>query len=193
MLTTALFLTAALMRPVTEPDPRIVLVPTHNLSGERWADLRRKQSIKIDTYLTTEFGKRQVDIVPRSEVEDAMKRLEIDFSDEEQLTRATMYRLGRELRATYLYLPVILATEQNYQDRDLYTDREGRTDVKVWFLDIANEKPVLSAQTFVGRSGGLRITLKPSDRQIQAAANAVRDSLKEHWGLFSQRSTAKGQ
>ncbi|MDX2066346.1 MAG: hypothetical protein SFX74_11430 [Fimbriimonadaceae bacterium] len=193
MLTPALFLAAAMLRPVPEPEPRIVLVPTHNLSGERWADLRRKQSNKIDQYLVTEFGKRKVEIVPRTEVEEAIKRLEIDFSDEEQLTRATMFRLGRELRATYLFLPVILATEQNFQDRDLYTDREGRTDVKVWFLDVANERPLVSARTFVGRSGGMRITLKPSDRQIQAAANAVRDSLAEHWGLFSKRDTSKGR
>ena len=78
-------------------------------------------------------------------------------------------------------------SEQKQQDRDLYTDREGRTDVKAWFLDVKEEKAVFSGKMFIGRSGGMRITLRPSDRQVQAAENAVSESLKEVWKALGAR------
>ena len=159
--------------------PRFVLFPTMNESGEKWEELKRKQNEKIDSYLREEFTKRGFEVVPAREVDEATRRLKIDFSDEEQLKRVTMFRLGKELKADYFYLPIIINTEQATQKRNLYDDKEGRTSVKAWFLNVTSEKPVFSAKTFNGRSGGNRITLRPSDRQIQASANAVRDSLVE--------------
>jgi hypothetical protein len=116
-----------------------------------------------------------------------MDELKIDFSDEEQQKRATLYELGKKLNADYILLGVITHTEQKEFNRTLYKDIEGRTDAKIWFLDVKGEKPILSAKTVTGRSGGNRITLKPSDRQIQAAANAFRDALKEFFIGYPER------
>jgi len=180
------FIATALMAgtPI-DPKPRVVLIPTMNESGEKWEDFKRKQNDKVDSFLRAEFNRRGFEVVTQSEVASAIKKLNIDFTDEEQLKRTTMFSLGRELNADFFYVPIIVTTEQATQDRVLYNDREGRTSVKAWFLDVRNEKPIFSAKTFNGRSGGNRLTLRPSDRQIQAAANAVRDSLADFFKEYS--------
>lgn len=159
--------------------PRVVIVPIQNQSGEKWDELRGKQVVKATEYLNEQFSKRGFQVVSPTEVKDATDALKIDFTDEEQQKRATLFELGKKLGADYILFGIITHTEQKQFERALYKDIEGRTDAKVWFLNVKDEKPILSAKTFTGRSGGNRITLRPSDRQIQAAANAFRDALKE--------------
>lgn len=183
-LATYFIATALLASTPADPKPRVVLIPTMNESGEKWEDLKKKQNDKVDSFLREEFTRRGFEVVVKDDVTSAIKKLNIDFTDDEQLKRATMFSLGKELNADYFYIPVIVSTEQATQKRDLYDDKEGRTSVKAWFLDVKNEKPIFSAKTFNGRSGGNRITLRPSDRQIQAAANAVRDSLADFFKGF---------
>jgi hypothetical protein len=167
--------------------PTVAIVPTVNVSGEKWEDFRRRQATKIDAYLEKEFKAKGFKVIDPLFVQNAVEKLKIDFSDDETPKRSALFQLGKELGADYTYLPILQNTEQKQQDRDLYTDREGRTDVKIWFLNVREEKPILNAKTFIGRSGGLRFTFRPSDRQIQAAENAVRDSLNEAWKIFEPR------
>jgi TolB-like protein len=166
--------------------PRVAVVPILNLSGEKWEELKAKQSAKATEFLTEQFTRRGFDLVPPQDVKGAIAELKLDFTDEEQQKRATLFDLGKKLNADYILLGVITHTEQKEFQRVLYKDIEGRTDAKIWFLDVRGEKPILSAKTFTGRSGGNRVTLKPSDRQIQAAANAFRDALKEFFIAFPE-------
>lgn len=161
--------------------PTIAILPILNTSGEKWEDLKRKQADKMYAYSVRSFEQKGFKVVPQAAVLEAIKANDVDLSDEENLKRATFFQVAKAVSADFVYVAQITNTEQKEQKRDLYEDREGRTDVKVWFLDVKAEKPILSAKTFIGRSGGMRITLRPSDRQIQAAENAVRDSLNEAW------------
>jgi hypothetical protein len=172
-----------------ETGPRVALVPVQNLSGEKWEDLKRRQSAKSDEYMREQFLRRGFQVINADEVARAIQRLEIDFTDEEQHKRSTLYELGRHLDVDYILLGLITSTSQAQRDRTFYTDIEGRTDVKVWLLDVRSEKPVLSAKPFTGRSGGNRITFdnKGSERQIQAAVNGFRDALKEFFSLYPER------
>jgi hypothetical protein len=191
------FVLAAAAAATAQPEaPRVALVPVLNLSGEKWEDLKRRQSAKADEYLREQFLLRGFQVVDEREVARAMALLEIDFADEEQQKRSTLYELGRKLEVDYILLGVITGTAQAQRDRLFYTDIEGRTDVKVWFLDVRNERPILSAKPFTGRSGGNRITIdnRGSDRQIQASANAFRDALKDFFRAFPVReSGVKGK
>lgn len=141
----------------------------------------RRQKEKISGFLTKEFTKRGYTIVSEASILEAIKTLKIDLKDEEEYRKANFFAIAKEVKADYIFVPVITNSEQKQQDRDLYTDREGRTDVKTWFLDAKEEKAILSAKIFIGRSGGLRFNLRPSDRQVQAAENAVAESLREAW------------
>lgn len=186
-MTSTLIALALVALQQEKPAPSIALISGLNLSGEKNKDLMKRQSDKVNGFLTKEFTKRGYRVVPEATVNEAIKTLKIDLSDEEEYKRATFYSIAKAVSADYIYVPVIVNSEQKQQDRDLYTDREGRTDVKIWFLDAKEEKSILSAKVFIGRSGGLRFNFRPSDRQVQAAENAVSESLKEAWKVIGGR------
>ncbi|MEI7578261.1 MAG: hypothetical protein WCK51_15340 [Armatimonadota bacterium] len=186
-MTTTLLAYAILTSSQVGATTTIAFIPGLNLSGEKNKDLMQRQSEKVAKFLSREFTKKGYQVVPEASVLEAIKALKIDLTDEEEYRKANFFALAKEVKADYIYVPVIVNSEQKQQDRDLYTDREGRTDVKAWFLDVKEEKAVFSGKLFIGRSGGLRITLRPSDRQVQAAENAVSESLKEAWKAIGVR------
>ena len=188
-MTTALITLALLTQANTfvQSAPTVAFIPGLNLSGEKNKDLVKRQSEKVSGFLSREFSKKGYNIVPEAAVLEAVKSLKIDLTDEEEYRKVNFFAIAKAVKADYIYVPVIMNSEQKQQDRDLYTDREGRTDVKAWFLDVKEEKAVFSGKMFIGRSGGMRITLRPSDRQVQAAENAVSESLKEVWKALGVR------
>ena len=188
-MTTALISLALLTQANTsvQSAPTVAFIPGLNLSGEKNKDLVKRQSEKVSGFLSREFSKKGYNIVPEAAVLEAVKSLKIDLTDEEEYRKVNFFAIAKAVKADYIYVPVIMNSEQKQQDRDLYTDREGRTDVKAWFLDVKEEKAIFSGKMFIGRSGGMRITLRPSDRQVQAAENAVSESLKEVWKALGAR------
>lgn len=186
-MTSTLLALAFLSQSQTVAAPTVAFIPGLNLSGEKNKDLMQRQSEKVSKFLTREFSKKGYNVVSEATVMEAIKSLKIDLTDEEEYRKANFFAIAKQVKADYIYVPVIVNSEQKQQDRDLYTDREGRTDVKAWFLDVKEEKAVFSGKMFIGRSGGMRITLRPSDRQVQAAENAVSESLKEVWKALGAR------
>jgi hypothetical protein len=186
-MTTTLLALAFLSQSQAVAAPTVAFIPGLNLSGEKNKDLMQRQTEKVSKFLTREFSKKGYNVVSEATVMEAIKSLKIDLTDEEEYRKANFFAIAKQVKADYIYVPVIVNSEQKQQDRDLYTDREGRTDVKAWFLDVKEEKAVFSGKIFIGRSGGLRLTLRPSDRQVQAAENAVSESLKEAWKALGVR------
>lgn len=166
--------------------PKVAFLPIQHLSGEKWEDLKRKQIDKGHQYLVNEFKSRGFEVVSADAVKQAVEQSGIDLSDEENHKRATLFDLGKKLNVDYIFFGVITGTDQKKQDRNLYKDTEGNCDMKIWLLNVREEKPILSAKVFTGRSGGARLSLdnKGSDRQVQATANAIRDGLKDFFVDF---------
>lgn len=175
---------AAVIGPVRADDLRsrgtVAIVPTVNASGEKWAELRERQSQAIDSWAIKHFDQAGYSALPVSRVREAIKALDLDMSDEDNWRRSVVHEIGQKAEADYVLFCVITFTEQKEQRRIWYKDKEGRTDVRVWLIEVATGTPLLTGKTHTGRSGGNRITLdnKGSERQIQAAANAVRDATR---------------
>jgi len=161
--------------------PSIALLPAQNLSSEKWEELKTNQVKKIAEYLNETFTQRGFTIARGDDMTKLMADMKLDFSDEEQPKRAPLLELGKKLHVDYVLYEQVMSTEQKQQDRFLYKDIEGTCEVKMWLIDVKTEKAVLSAKSFVGRSGGARLSYdhKGSERQIQAAANAVGNGLKD--------------
>src|SRR5205807_8462217 len=68
----------------------VAFIPVVNATGEKWVELKEKQAARGNTCLKDEFTARGFRVVPLSEVEQAITRLHLDFSDEEQRTRTNM-------------------------------------------------------------------------------------------------------
>ncbi|MFZ4506839.1 MAG: hypothetical protein ACOYON_03990 [Fimbriimonas sp.] len=171
-----------------QTSPSVAIVPIQNLSGEKWEALKQNQINKSEEYLRDQFGKRGFSLVPKTDLRDAIAELKIDFTDEEQQKRSVLFDLAKKVKADYIIFAVITETNQAQRDRTFYTDIEGKASVKIWLLNAQKETAILSAKTFVGRSGGNRLgDGKGSERQIQAAANALRDGLKDFFTDFPIR------
>lgn len=163
--------------------PTLALLPVVNVSGEKWEELKSRQVEKVNEHVVKEFTARGFAVVPGDAILEAVKRRELDLKDEEVWKRQTFFDLGKDVGAKYVLFIAITRTEQKQQNRALYTDLEGQAEIKMWLLNCESGEAIVSAKTFVGRSGGARVgDGKGSNRQIQAAANAVglglRDFLK---------------
>lgn len=186
-------LSLALLSPAP---PTVALVPTINLSGERWESLRAKQQEKIDGYTLRMFTRRGFQVISALETGRAARSLGLDFTDEEQLIRANMFRLGEAVGADYILVTAIVSTDRDEKvtgsDRDgnMSTEPSGRTDVKVWLLDVKGKEPIVPGRVFTGTSGGQRLgDQRASVRQIQSAENAVRDAIQKFLRQFPEIRT----
>ncbi|MHB8637361.1 MAG: hypothetical protein ACYC96_12900 [Fimbriimonadaceae bacterium] len=161
--------------------PTVAVLPVVNVAGANWEQLKARQSNVCNTYLRDQFAARGFKQSPADAVLIEMKREGIDFSDDEQQRRANLFRLGHALHVDYIVLAVITDTRASTNSHILYSDSVGHARAKLWVLDVANEKPILSARRIDSESGGTRLSYdnKGSDREVQAAVNALRDGLKD--------------
>jgi hypothetical protein len=157
----------------------VAVVPTTNVSGERWAELKQRQCAAVDAWLRKHLPAAGYELVPSAQVQTTLG--DARDSDEDAIATKDLVAIGDGAEADWVVFCSVTSTEQKEERRTWYKDKEGRTDVRVWLVDVRAKKAVLAGKTFVGRSGGNRVTLanKGSDRQVQAAANAVRDALRE--------------
>jgi len=96
----------------TPSGTRVALVPLLNVSGERWADLKRRQVDKGNEFLREAFGDRGFQVVDPALLAAKTAELGIDLSDEEQQKRSTLYRLGRAVDADLIVCALITDTDQ---------------------------------------------------------------------------------
>ena len=126
-------------------------------------------------------------MLSKDAVKKALDDAKLDLSDEDQPRTPLLIQIGKALGVDYVLFGIVTATEHKKQKRLLYEDIEGNATVKLWVIDVKAEKAIVSAKSFLGRSGGARISDgKGSQRQIQAAANAYREGLKDFLKLFPE-------
>lgn len=170
--------------------PSVLVLPVQNTTGEKWAAFKEKQTERSAKHLSEIFAKRGFRVIDGTLALKFAEDAKVDFSDEENYRKAVLFDLAKRAETDYVVLAVITATDQNMKERLFYKDIEGSADVKMWLLDARKEEAIVSAKTFTGRSGGNRggigIT-KGSDRQIQAAINAINAGTKDFLKGFSDR------
>jgi len=213
VLLAALLLFAALTGAGSSPeyDPattHVAIVPLVNASEEKWEKLKERQVTKGNEVLREVFLKRGFQVIDQAVIADAMHRLDIDLSDEEQQKRETLYRLGNEVKANLIVFALITGTEQKVRDLISHAGnvpvsvgpvppidditkkvlapfiparREGNAKLKLWLLDVQKQKAILTAKTAQGRSiGGYFAFLdKGSKRQVMAVGDALQLLLKD--------------
>lgn len=159
----------------------VAVIPTVNGSGEKWGEFKQRQAGMIDDWAATHLPAAGYALTPRDDVRSALRALALDMTDEENWRRSVVLEVGKKAGADFVLFCAVTATEQKRQKRTWYEDVEGRTDVRVWLLDVKTGEALLTGKTVTGRSGGNRVSLdnKGSERQIQAAANAVRDATRD--------------
>lgn len=171
----------------------VAILPTVNSSGEKDEKQRERQRIKGDETLSKEFADRGLRLADSDVVRKVLSDLKVDLSDEEQQKRASLFEVGKAVHADLVVFAVITHVSQQLHTNVLSSSREGKAQVKLWLLDVAHEKPILSASVKEGKSGGgfFAGLDKGSDRIVIAVGNAIRDHLKEFFKPYSLKDRKK--
>ncbi len=157
----------------------VAIVPIVNSGGEKNDGFRTKQTESGNAELVKEFTERGFQPVSSDAVNKAVADLKIDLTDEEQQKRENLYKIGKAVNADLVVFAVITDTAQQFHVGVFTNSREGRAKIKLWLLDVKNEKPILSAVVKEGKSGGSFFAGLDvgSTRIIIAVANGERDAL----------------
>lgn len=168
---------------------QVACIPVVNVAGANWEQLKARQSNVCNAYLRDQFAARGFKLAPADAVMSEMKREGVDFSDDEQQRRAILFQLGHALQVDYIVLAVITDTRASTNSHIIYSDSVGHASAKLWLLDVAHDKVVLSGRRIDSESGGSRLTYdnRGSDRQVQAAVNTLRDGLKDFLSAWPEQ------
>ena len=177
--------------PYQPPETTVALIPVINQGGEKNEGYKAKQTENGDKELRKEFTEHGFKIADEAAVTKAIADLKVDLTDEEQQKKDTLYKIGKAANADLVVLAVITDTAQQFHQGILSNSREGKAKVKMWLLDAKAEKPIFSAVTHEGKSGGgfFAGLDKGSARIIIAVANAERDSLKDFFKPYRKVKT----
>jgi hypothetical protein len=183
---------AADKKAYTPETTKVALLPVLNRSGEKWQELKDKQVTRAQQELTWEFQERGFAVIPTEAVTGAVKELGINLDDEEEYKRETLYKVGKKVGADLVAFVIITDTSQKVVSRVFVVQKHGIAKIKAWLVDAKAESPIFSAKVLEARSqtGVLAPGLqKGSDRQIQAAIDAVRDAFKEFMDSYTVTKT----
>lgn len=160
--------------------PKVAVLPVINVSAEKWDELRKAVTDRASEEIQEQLALRVVDVIPKQEIEKAMKESQIDFDDEENWTKKSLYDIGDRVGSDYVVFVVITAQEQRTKQNFFTAVPEGEVEIKCWVVDVKSKEPILSAKSFRDKArpkGGL-VNLKGSDQQKTAAERVIRTGLK---------------
>jgi hypothetical protein len=115
--------------------------------------------------------------------------LKIDLMDEENHNRSTLYRMGEAADADIIAFVVITNVDQKRVQRPFGDDDhqlESRANIKIWLLDVKQQRPLLSAFRQEAQAKNILLASFDSGARLirKAVEGAVRDSLKETLSLY---------
>jgi len=158
---------------------KVAIVPIINDSADPWQDLKDRQRAEGAKYVLEAFTTRGFVMVNAEEVNKAIANLKIDFNDDEQRTRANLFRIGNECGATLVFFVVIVESKQTTNTSLLTSRTNGFATVKIWLVDASKQEAILNAVKLQGRSTGSGLVPgKGSERQVVAVRNTINDILK---------------
>ena len=116
--------------PKPVADTRVALIPVLNISGETWEEAKSKQSDRGNEELRALFTERSFQVIERPQVEAALKKLNVDLTDEEQHRREVFYQVGEEVKADLIAFVLITDVDQRKVAKFLVTSTEGKAKMK---------------------------------------------------------------
>jgi hypothetical protein len=157
---------------------RVAILPVIDRSGEK-DDQRRDQAnaVKMEAY--DQFFQRGFQLIDEVAVSKAVTDSGINFDDEEEHRKDSLYKIGKELNADLVMFVVVDQAYSKLKQNLFGNQREGLAKTRTWLVDVKDQKPLLSAFIREGKSTGNAGLGSKGNRSHMGAAcsNATRDTL----------------
>jgi TolB-like protein len=179
---------AAQVKP-SEGSPVVAILPTVNLSGEKWEELTQKMTERVNSQLAKLFAERGFTQIGSTDVEAATKQLDVDLTDEENFRKENFYKIGESVRAHFVIFVVISSSTQRIKQNLFTSAPEGEVKIKYWLLDVKNHEAIASAKSEVARArpkAWLGVA-KGSDQQLTAADRVIDQALKSFLATYPKK------
>lgn len=134
--------------PLRAKDTKVLILPVINGSGEKDDRQRFDQAVKGDQELQKQFTECDFDIISGPGVHKMLIDNDIDLTNEEYWTRATLYEAGKKVGAHIVVFIVLDSVEQVRQLTPYSKDQElvARVRTRTWILDATNEKAFVAGK-----------------------------------------------
>jgi hypothetical protein len=154
----------------------VAVVPVVSTTGDKWKELKISQMNCTYNELESQFAEREFLIIEPSEIVKAINEFKIDFTDEEQIKKDNLYKIGEKIGATLIVFVLITDSTQRVKTTYWISQNEGYAKIKIWLLDVPQKNAIKSAKVYDAKrvQGD-----KGSTMQIEAARRAVQEALKD--------------
>ncbi|MBC8142165.1 MAG: hypothetical protein H7Y38_12075 [Armatimonadetes bacterium] len=161
---------------------RVAVLPAVDRTGERAENRRQAQAKAVYENMIEQFTKSGFVVVPQAEVNAAISEAGMDLNDEEAYRRDNFIAVAGAVNADLVIFAAVTDASQGTKSGVFNAgEKEGKARVKFWLLDAKKKKAIYSAVIKEGKAGGaskLFATNEGSNRQINAAGNAVKELLE---------------
>ncbi len=175
-------LTATAMDSYVPASTRVAVLPAVDRTGERAENRRQAQAKAVYDNMVEQFAKSGFVVVPQAEVNAAIVQAGMDLNDEEAYRRDNFFAVAGAVNADLVIFAAVTDASQGTKSGVFNSgEKEGKARVKFWLLDANKKKAIYSAVIKEGKAGGgskLFATNEGSNRQINAAGNAVKELLE---------------
>jgi hypothetical protein len=149
----------------------VAVLPSINISEDKWKDLKAKEAEHARQTTADLFSIRGFQIVPPEQVDQAVTKLNLDLTNEDQWTKSNFYKVGKEVNADLVAFVLIKQTRQKTVGGIFLQQYQGEAELDVWLVDAKQEKPILNDDPARGKAtGGVRAT---ASRRLAAIKFAV--------------------
>ena len=168
------------LRSLVPAQAKVALLPVIDATGEK-EDQRRDQANAVRMEMRDQFAQRGFDVIDEAAIAGALAENKVDLSDEEFQRRDTLFKIGKAVGADLVVFVVVTQAYAKIKENLFGEQREGLAKTKTWLLDVKEEKPVLSAYVWEGKStGGAGLFTKGNRSRMGAACgNSIRDVLND--------------
>jgi hypothetical protein len=168
--------------------PSVAILPVQNTTGEKWAELKKGLTERVQAQLLKEFTGRGFAVKGPLETKSVLDALEIDLEDEENHRREVFFNVGEKAATDYVVFFVITHNTQRTKTNLFSSVPEGEVTVKYWVMDTKQRKPILSAKSETAKARPhSALGAKGSDQQLTAADRVVTAALKDFLAQWPEK------
>lgn len=154
-------------------------------SRDKWTELKEKEREHARDIASGLFSDTGFKVVDSSAVDQAVKDSAVDFSDEEQWTRANLIAIGRKCGANLVYMSVVRNCRVKTINNFLLPRSAGEAQLESWLVDVDKDVSIIDG---VAKKGERKAPPPgATGMRLDAVKRAVQSTLKDFLAPYAPK------